>query len=456
MLLCAAAPAAAADVTLTITGDGVTEEVVFTYEQLEAMSDLVENQVYTAYNTWPTAKVYYAEVVPIKPLLEQAGLKAEATTINIAAESEGDDTAYNSTFLLADLLAERYSFFDGKKTVVPAAVALKLGESGPDAMDKVDLRNIHGQLAENEQTSPSFVQSTRVITVTCAPIQQLPLPELTVAEKDGQYEIALSNSNYNAKIYYTLDGSTPTVHSEMYNVSAEHWQPQLNQPFLIAGDTTVKAIAVVSGFADSEVLTFTPNAQEQPAEPAVPADSFTDVPAGHWAATEVEALVAQGVLSGMGDGLFKPDQELTRAQFAKIMVLVINKAEPAAATESQFSDVTAADWHAGYVAEAVNLGLFNGYEDGTFRPDVALSKEEMLTIAVRALPEGEAQAAQAVADGKFAADGDVAAWALGYVEYAYAKGLIPEQMLGMKSGLLNITGQAAATRAEAAYVAGRM
>jgi hypothetical protein len=75
-------------------------------------------------------------------------------------------------------------------------------------------------------------------------------------QADERYAITLTSDNANAKIYYTTDGQAPTVHSTMYNISAPHWQPELNVPFAINGETVVRAIAVATGFANSPELSF--------------------------------------------------------------------------------------------------------------------------------------------------------------------------------------------------------
>ena len=55
------------------------------------------------------------------------------------------------------------------------------------------------------------------------------------------------------KIYYTLDGTNPTVHSNVYNISATYYQPQLNKPILLTEDAEIRAVAVGAGKYDSPV-----------------------------------------------------------------------------------------------------------------------------------------------------------------------------------------------------------
>jgi hypothetical protein len=370
--------------------------------------------------------------------------------------------------LIEDLLDVRYTF-EGSKKAVPAILAFSLSERDFQTMDDVDLRLVYGQLDAQEQTSSGFVQSVRTITVTSAQPQRLPSPEARQEPlTGGQYSVTFSSSNPNAKIYYTTDGSEPSVHSTMFNVSANHWQPQLNVPFTVGGDTQVKAISVATGFINSEVLSFIPDkpleltAQETSEAPktqqtpdtsaddsATAHTGFSDVPDSHWAANEINSLVERGIISGMGGGVFAPDRILTRAQFAALLVRHISGHELPASSAKLFNDVAEGSWYADIVAEAVRLGLFNGYADGNFYPDEPVSKEQMLAVAVRALPDGLSTAGEGASF--FAANG-ISRWAKDSVEAAYRAGLVPPVMLGSEDGLLTLDGAAEGIRAEAAYV----
>ena len=277
------APARAADFALTITGEGVEREVSFTLDQLKTMAGSVSQNAYSAWNTWPAKSVYYARGVELEKLLERAGLKSDATTINVSeAAPKGGGTGYNMTFLLDDLLTTRYTY-EGGKAAVPAILAFKLSDKSFDAMDDTDLRLVYGQLAEYEQTSQGFVKAVSVITVTREPARKLAKPEVS-AEKlpDGRYSVTMTSDNINAKIYYTVDGSEPSVGGKMYNISAPNWQPQLNAPITVNGDTRIKAITVAYGYADSDVVSFVadPASLAPPAPPTpAPAPGLIAAPA---------------------------------------------------------------------------------------------------------------------------------------------------------------------------------
>jgi len=109
----------------------------------------------------------------------------------------------------------------------------------------------------------------------------------------------------------------------------------------------------------------------------------------------VVRLGALGIIAGFPDGTYKPDEPVTRAQFAKIIVTALGVGEAAnyAAGTTKFSDVPADHWAAGYINVAVDVGVINGYPDGTFKPENQVTFAEAIKMIVAALgytPKAEA------------------------------------------------------------------
>jgi len=97
----------------------------------------------------------------------------------------------------------------------------------------------------------------------------------------------------------------------------------------------------------------------------------------------VNVLTNLGVVSGYPDGEYKPDQVVTRAEMAVIIVRALGLADYATGTSS-FSDM-GGHWSNPYVAYATSLGIIDGYPDGTFRPDNTVSYDEAAKMLVAAL-----------------------------------------------------------------------
>jgi len=154
-----------------------------------------------------------------------------------------------------------------------------------------------------------------------------------------------------------------------------------------------------------------------------PVVKFKDVDSAHWAWKNIEALVAREILKGYPDQTFRPENEITRAEFTTIVVRALGLTEIRPAAPA-FADVGPQNWFYSSVEAAAKAGLVRGYENGTFRPENRISRQEMAVILVRAL--GKEDEAQAKATEKLAfADADkIAVWAKGCVVIAVAGELV--------------------------------
>lgn len=110
---------------------------------------------------------------------------------------------------------------------------------------------------------------------------------------------------------------------------------------------------------------------------------FTDVASGAWYNNAVSTLTRAGILDGYEDGSFRPNASITRAEFTKIAVSFFKHAGGASA--NPFNDVSDSAWYAEFVKAAAELGLIDGYEDGTFRPNAPITRAEACTIVNRTL-----------------------------------------------------------------------
>lgn len=110
---------------------------------------------------------------------------------------------------------------------------------------------------------------------------------------------------------------------------------------------------------------------------------FTDVASGAWYNNAVSTLTRAGILDGYEDGSFRPNASITRAEFTKIAVSFFKHV--GGASSNPFNDVPDSAWYAEFVKAAAELGLIDGYEDGTFRPNAPITRAEACTIVNRTL-----------------------------------------------------------------------
>ena len=168
------------------------------------------------------------------------------------------------------------------------------------------------------------------------------------------------------------------------------------------------------------------------------APAFTDVPPDYWAAAPIYALQCAGIVSGLPDGAFLPDQAVTRAEFVKMLDRVLGL-KPAPAV-LPFADVPPAAWFAPYVAAAVHAGVVQGLAPTTFGPEATLTREEMAVLLARALH------LSTIGAPSFGDSAEISAWAGPGVDAAVAAGYLD----GFPDGDFQPLGTA--TRAQAAKV----
>lgn len=166
------------------------------------------------------------------------------------------------------------------------------------------------------------------------------------------------------------------------------------------------------------------------------ADSFSDVENAD-VARNVEVLQLMGVVSGDGNGLFRPYSRLTRAEFCKMAVEFSGEGSNAFAYRSRtiFPDVRTSHWAVGYINYATTPpaekkpALMHGFPDGTFLPNKEISFAEAVTVLMRVLGYSDADVG--------------GAWPQGYLDLASAKKLTKG---------LSLSSDTAITRAQAAQM----
>ncbi len=114
---------------------------------------------------------------------------------------------------------------------------------------------------------------------------------------------------------------------------------------------------------------------------AVSVKSFTDVKEGDWFYNYVDYVAKKGFFIGTSETTFEPESAMTRAMFVTVLARV-EKAKVDDST-STFPDVPANEWYTGSVTWATKNKIVEGYEDGTFRPDRAITREEMCALMDR-------------------------------------------------------------------------
>lgn len=150
--------------------------------------------------------------------------------------------------------------------------------------------------------------------------------------------------------------------------------------------------------------------------------------------TAVEALAAREIINGMGDGTFAPNSDMTRAQFATIVVKALGLTPKA---NGKFKDVTSNAWYAPYIGTANTYGIVNGVSDTEFNPRGTITRQEAATMVARAakLCGMETEMSAAEVRDMLAQFGDykkVASWAKDTVAFCYQSGILDQSELDIE------------------------
>jgi subtilisin family serine protease len=179
--------------------------------------------------------------------------------------------------------------------------------------------------------------------------------------------------------------------------------------------------------------------------------AFSDV-SEHWAAKDIEAMAKRGIVNGIGDGQFAPDQEVSRAEFASMLSRALSLSEKADGTE--FSDVASDSWYYSPVYQAYHAGIVQGTEPNAFSPMSIMTREQMAVMLMRAYDYARDSKAQAdtIPSGTagFTDENDFAVWAKSSIQAAVSLDLLS----GNPDG--SFQPKASATRAHAVVVLKRL
>lgn len=149
--------------------------------------------------------------------------------------------------------------------------------------------------------------------------------------------------------------------------------------------------------------------------------SFEDVQASYWAHTVIKKMAAKQIVAGVSEDLFAPKQLVTRAEFASLIsrALRMESSKP-----SVFKDVDSTKWYASSITATFESGIVTGKSADTFAPEVAISREEMAVMILKAYRFQTGQKIIANGMNNFKDASFISRWAADAVSAAKELGLI--------------------------------
>ena len=213
---------------------------------------------------------------------------------------------------------------------------------------------------------------------------------LSVVEIDGEYYMRFAVDTFSpfVLVWDTDGGDEPVIPPVRPTDPVRPQEPD--------GLNTEDHVAYIIGYPDGEVkpegnitraevatIFFRLLTDETREEYWSQTNGYTDVARDAWYNNAISTLSNLGIIDGYEDGSFRPNSPITRAEFTKIAVSFFEYAD--IEYEGTFSDVAEGRWYTQFVAAAVEMGLIEGYPDGTFRPDASITRAEACTIVNRTL-----------------------------------------------------------------------
>ena len=185
--------------------------------------------------------------------------------------------------------------------------------------------------------------------------------------------------------------------------------------------------------------------QNQPTK--IYSQKFSDVPKTHWAFDYIAEMTERGVLNGYPDGKFYPENNITRAEFAKIMTVASGMSIDMSDTDTIYDDISDDDWFAPYVRCAQDY--LNGFGSGSglyFRPNQLAVREDIVVAIVKLKGYSTFGADVSMLSTMFSDSGSISMLAKKYIAIAIERGIIS----GYEDGTFR--GQSSISRAEAAAI----
>ena len=215
----------------------------------------------------------------------------------------------------------------------------------------------------------------------------------TSGNAGGIHKGGSTTTTYAVTVVETKNGTATVSPEKAASGATVTVKPEPAEGYKVKSVTAVKADGT-NVPVDEKALTFTMPAsavkvtvefeegKDEPVNPT-PDGKFADVADDFWAAKDIYTLKDAGIIGGKSATEFDPEGDVTRAEFAKMVVGLFGY--KATSDAVNFEDCKAEDWFTPYVAAGVEAGVIKGVSDTEFAPNATITREDACTILGRAL-----------------------------------------------------------------------
>ncbi len=326
---------------------------------------------------------------------------------NIAARAGGDYS--NRKFLFVQGANNTVTVYRVDETNAAGVIGSNSGSMTGVGEGKIEVR------AENRlDNKTDYSKTTYTFKLTYAdPSNEAEIKTFSI----GNYTGVIDGRNITLNVPYGTD-LTNMVATFTTSIGATI---KVNDPVggvgMISGSTSVNYTNPVKLYVLSE-------SKKNRVEYTVTVDeglSFSDVNSGDWFYDNVMDAANNGYVSGYPDGTFKPNGSTTRAEFASMIAKAMGYESEPSDSDTMFPDVPNDFWGKAAINFCAQNGIIEGYDDGTFKPNQTITRQEAAAILNNAFDLAEKYG---ISDEQFPDDGKIANWASDHVYAAKASGLM--------------------------------
>ena len=175
-----------------------------------------------------------------------------------------------------------------------------------------------------------------------------------------------------------------------------------------------------------------------------PSARYHDVDPNAWYVPYVDFAISAGIMNGTGNSTFSPNAEVTRAQLVQVLYALEKK--PTVEVTKKYSDIKAGQWYAAAVSWASAFNIAAGFEDGSFKPDRSVTRQDMAVMMYAFAKYKGIETNTSASVDSFSDRGKISSYALRAMKWAVGK----KYMSGMGNNTLAPRGTT--TRAQLATV----
>lgn len=357
--------------------------------------NLLDAVINSASDITPSLKNY--EILQINKFQYDSLKSDESFLVNLSSKEYADFNSFNKQYKLSKLLVDVsrassgeavFNLLNEGDTLIP--LTTKNAGSIYEAYSEATKKNILNTLVGNHYSSAISVQN--------AVYEAVIVKEIALADtSEAKFNVISANNDYIALNLTKLSNLGSYI---------ETFKTELSKKDLSSVSKIKSAYESLytyySGLSGTTSFNPGPGVSSSPSgstgsSSTVGVDTslmqgssntlFSDIASVSWAKEAIESLAARGVISGKAQGIFAPNDNITRAEFVKILVGAFSLTD--ANSNASFADVPQSHWAYKYIATASSKGIVNGIGNGMFGTDSNITRQDIAVLCYRlALSKG--------------------------------------------------------------------